>query len=91
MQGQDRSEPGADERLDVRGKSCPEPALEARRQLDLMAAGQVLKVMASDPLAAVDLQILCDRLGHRLLESRAVGDELNVWILVSAGRPPGAG
>ncbi|TVS13595.1 MAG: sulfurtransferase TusA family protein [Wenzhouxiangella sp.] len=91
MHKQGRREPGADEILDVRGKCCPEPALEARRRLDVMAAGRVLKIIATDPLATVDLQILCDRLGHRLLESRTNGDELSVWIRVSAERRPGAG
>lgn len=87
----DAAMPEPDQVLDVRGHDCPVPATEARRRLDAMAPGQVLKVIATDPLAAVDLQILCDRLEHVLLGSREAAPELQVWIRVSSGRPPGAG
>ena len=80
----------ADRCLDVSGELCPVPALEARRCLDAMQPGQVLTVIATDPLAAVDLQILCDRLGHELLASSQVGAALEVRIRVSSARQPDA-
>ena len=81
----------ADDVLDVRGQECPVPATETRKRLDRMAPGQVLEIIATDPLAAVDLQILCDRCGHALLASQESAAVLTVWIRVSPGRPPGAG
>jgi tRNA 2-thiouridine synthesizing protein A len=83
--------PEPDEVLDVSGHECPVPAAEARRRLDAMAPGQVLEVIATDPLAAVDLQILCDRCGHALLGRRDSAGVLTVWIRVSPGHRPGAG
>lgn len=81
----------ADLHLDVSGELCPVPALRARRCLDEMQPGQILQVIATDPLAAVDLQILCDRLGHELLSSRQAGAVLELRIRVSPGHRPGAG
>ncbi|MFP4208327.1 MAG: sulfurtransferase TusA family protein [Wenzhouxiangella sp.] len=80
-----------DRQLDVRGRDCPIPALEARRCLDEMLAGQVLEVLASDPLAEVDLQILCDRLGHEWLGAREQSGALAIRIRVSEARRAGAG
>ncbi|MGY6555336.1 MAG: sulfurtransferase TusA family protein [Wenzhouxiangella sp.] len=80
----------ADALLDVSGHECPVPALETKRRLDDMAPGQILEVIATDPLAAVDLQILCDRAGHTLMASRESGAESRFWIQVSAKRQPGA-
>jgi len=81
----------ADAVLDVRGHECPVPATEARKRLDDMAPGRVLEVITTDPLAAVDLQILCDRCGHAVLATRESADGLTVWIRVSPGHPPDAG
>lgn len=78
--------PHADAILDVSGHECPVPATQARRRLDGMAPGEVLEVIATDPLAALDLQILCDRLGHALLASRDSGDATSYWIRVSPAR-----
>ena len=73
----------ADRRLDVRGEDCPIPALKARRCLDEMNVGGVLEVLSTDPLAEIDLQILCDRLGHELIETRTKGCEQSTLIRVS--------
>lgn len=81
----------ADRQLDVRGRDCPVPALEARRVLDGMPHGQVLEVQATDPLAGVDLQVLCDRLGHDLLSAAEQAGVLYIRIRVSRARRAGAG
>jgi tRNA 2-thiouridine synthesizing protein A len=80
-QGQVGSE--IDRQLDVRGQDCPLPAIKARGCLDDMLSGQVLEVLATDPLAEIDLQILCDRLGHQLLTTREHSGELAIRIRVS--------
>lgn len=53
--------------LDVRGEFCPVPAARAKQQLDELSKGAQLKVWTTDPLAPVDLEVLCERLGHRLI------------------------
>jgi tRNA 2-thiouridine synthesizing protein A len=44
--------------LDVRGLRCPVPLLRARAQLPLLAAGERLTVLATDPEAPIDLAAL---------------------------------
>jgi tRNA 2-thiouridine synthesizing protein A len=66
--------PGAEIlRLDAVGLICPAPVLEARKALDRMQAGDQLDIRTDDPLAELDLQVFCDRTGHRLLSSREDG------------------
>ena len=40
--------------IDARGLNCPLPLLEARRALQLLPAGAVLVVLATDPAAPSD-------------------------------------
>ena len=63
-----------DRSLDVTGTLCPVPVVEARRALAEMAAGQVLEVLADDPLAELDLKVMCQHTGHALLEGHADPD-----------------
>jgi tRNA 2-thiouridine synthesizing protein A len=51
------SEPAAIQRtvlVDARGLNCPLPLLEARRAMQLLPAGAVLVVLATDPAAPAD-------------------------------------
>lgn len=45
-----------DRTLDARGLKCPMPIVKARKELDAMTAGQVLKVVATDPGSVLDFQ-----------------------------------
>lgn len=53
--------------VDVRGLWCPEPAVRAKKALAELTVGERLEVWSTDPLAPVDLEVLCDRLGQRLV------------------------
>ena len=65
--------PAADADLDATGLICPLPVLRARKRLMTMAPGQVLRVRASDPMAAVDLPHFCAQAGHDFLGSEGAG------------------
>ena len=56
--------------LDLTGLKCPLPVLKARRQINQIAAGAVLVVMADDPAAPLDFDHFCHTGGHQLLESK---------------------
>ncbi len=58
-----------DVELDCAGLLCPLPVLRARKRLLSMASGQVLKVLATDKMAAIDLPHFCTESGHQFLES----------------------
>jgi len=53
-----------DDVLDLTGLKCPLPALMARRTLTRLAPGACITVIASDPLAVVDIPHMCNEEGH---------------------------
>lgn len=53
--------------LDLRGLKCPMPVLKTRAALRRMAAGAVLEVSTSDPMAAIDVPNLLRQTGDVLL------------------------
>lgn len=71
----------ADRRLDVRGSLCPVPVLKARAALATMRPGDTLEVLATDPLAEMDLAVMCEHLGHTLLASDQSEGVVRVRIL----------
>jgi tRNA 2-thiouridine synthesizing protein A len=52
--------------VDARGLICPLPALRARAALAVLAPGDVLVVLATDPEAPVDIGALAADGGHVL-------------------------
>lgn len=59
--------PQWDEELDCEGLLCPLPVLRARKRLMVMQPGQVLRVRATDGMAAIDLPHFCAGAGHAFL------------------------
>ena len=62
--------------LDLSGLLCPLPVLKARKHLHGMATGEILKVIASDPMSAIDMPHFCNEQGHALLEQSQDGAAL---------------
>jgi len=58
--------------LDARGLLCPLPVLRARKALQGMVPGAVLRLLADDPVAALDLPHFCAQAGHDYLGATAV-------------------
>ncbi len=61
-----------DAELDARGLICPLPVLKARKRLQGMAPGAVLRILATDPAAVIDVPHFCAESGHDLV---ATGEE----------------
>lgn len=57
----------AEVELDAQGLLCPLPVLKARKRLKVMAPGEVLCLLATDPAAVVDVPHFCTEAGHELL------------------------
>ena len=66
--------------LDLSGLLCPLPVLKARKALLSMAAGAELVILATDPMAAVDMPHFCNEQGHQLLEQSKEGETLRFRI-----------
>ena len=56
-----------DKELDARGLNCPLPILRAKKSLNDMQTGQILKIVATDPGAVKDFQAFCKQTGNELL------------------------
>lgn len=65
--------PPWDAEADCEGLLCPLPVLRARKRLMAMAPGTVLRVRATDPMAAVDLPHFCAGAGHEFLGATTEG------------------
>lgn len=55
-----------DDEIDAIGLLCPLPVLKARKRLKALASGQVLRMVADDPAAVVDVPHFCNEAGHEL-------------------------
>ena len=58
--------------LDCRGQRCPLPVIALARRLGEVPVGSVVRVLADDPAAAVDIPAWCRLRGQEYLGS--VGD-----------------
>lgn len=59
--------------LDAVGLLCPLPVLKARKRLEPLQRGQVLKMLADDPAAVVDVPHFCAEQGHELIARESRG------------------
>jgi tRNA 2-thiouridine synthesizing protein A len=66
--------------LDLSGLLCPLPVLKARKVLEAMTTGSELVVLATDPMAAIDMPHFCVEQGHMLLSQEKSGDILTFRI-----------
>ena len=65
--------------LDVKGLNCPMPLLKAKKALNEMAMGEVIRVLATDPGSVRDFEVFSRQSGHPLLES---GEEEGAYFYV---------
>jgi tRNA 2-thiouridine synthesizing protein A len=56
--------------LNLRGLKCPLPALRTKKALGGMAAGDILVVECTDPLAGIDIPNLLSQTGDTLEATR---------------------
>ncbi len=58
-----------DAELDAKGLNCPLPILRAKKAINALSAGQVLKIIATDPGSVKDFEAFCNQTGNELLSS----------------------
>ena len=73
----------SDATLDATGLLCPLPVLKARKRLLSMAPGERLLLVASDPMAAIDVPHFCAESGQRLIAAEA-GDGAQRFLIEKA-------
>ena len=73
-----------DAELDALGLLCPLPVLKARKRLAALSPGQVLRMLADDPAAIVDVPHFCAEAGHALVAQDQDGDA-QVYLIRKGG------
>lgn len=69
-----------DKELDASGLNCPLPILRTKKAIGELAAGQVMKVLATDPGAVKDFEAFCKQTGNALLEQAQEADRFVFYI-----------
>ena len=60
--------------LDARGLLCPLPVLRLRKLLLAMPEGGIVRLIATDRMAMVDVPHFCGQAGHAMIGMRDLGD-----------------
>ncbi len=58
-----------DSELDASGLNCPLPILRAKKAITALDAGQVLRIIATDPGSVKDFEAFCKQTGNELISS----------------------
>jgi tRNA 2-thiouridine synthesizing protein A len=61
--------------IDTRGLNCPLPILKAKKALNEMHSGELLRVVATDAGSVRDFQAFARQTGNDLVDQQTVGDE----------------
>jgi TusA-related sulfurtransferase len=69
-----------DAELDASGLNCPLPLLKAKMELNRLASGAVLKVIATDAGSQRDFRTFAKLAGHTLLQETAEAGTYTYWL-----------
>jgi TusA-related sulfurtransferase len=72
--------PTEDMVLDARGQLCPMPVMRTGKLIRRLAPGQVLKVLATDRGALVDMPAWAEDTGNDLIETGEEDGAFVFWI-----------
>ena len=71
--------------VDARGHRCPAPTLRLQRALDGVGPGRLVRLLADDPMARIDVPHFLSGKGHRLVEISSEGSTLSFLIETQSG------
>jgi len=66
--------------VDCVGLYCPVPVMRAREEIDKLARGAMMELVADDPAAGEDIPRWAKRTGHELVKTWQEGGELHFLI-----------
>lgn len=64
-----------DKEVDARGLNCPLPILRAKKALSEVKAGQVVRVLATDPGSVKDFEAFARQTGNELMKQAETADK----------------
>ena len=56
--------------IDATGLLCPLPFLKLRKRMTNLNSGSIIKILADDPAAIIDIPHFCNENKHLLLDTR---------------------
>lgn len=68
--------------LDLRGLKCPHVALATKRALKGKVKGDELTILCTDPMAALDIPLLAEQLGHHATAGDQFDDHFTIIVTV---------
>ncbi|MGV9010618.1 sulfurtransferase TusA family protein [Brevundimonas sp.] len=71
--------------IDARGHRCPVPSLKLQAALKDAAPGTHLTLLATDPMARIDVPFLMDALGGQVLIVEEAGGVLSITVALPGG------
>jgi tRNA 2-thiouridine synthesizing protein A len=77
-----------DVEIDAQGLRCPLPVLRLRQRLADLQPGQVVRLLADDPMAAIDVPHFCAETGHSVITQDATGAGLVFLVAKGPIAPP---
>lgn len=66
--------------LDVTGLQCPLPVLKTQKALKPLESGEILEVISTDPMAAIDIPHFCTEHGHTFLGQTPENDAIRFKV-----------
>jgi len=75
-----RSPKQARQILDCIGLYCPMPVIRTKQEIDKLAVGETLEVLADDPAAEEDLKAWAKRTGQKIVEIEKTNEGLRFLI-----------
>jgi TusA-related sulfurtransferase len=66
--------------LDMVGYFCPEPVIRVNEEIEAVAPGDVLELLADDPSSESDIRSWAKRTGHELISVENEGGTLRFLI-----------
>ncbi len=72
------------EDLDATGLLCPLPVLKARKRLQALQTGDLLRLRTDDPAAVIDVPHFCAEAGHAVVETHQDLD-VHIYLIRKGG------
>lgn len=70
--------------LDAKGLNCPLPLLRLKQLLSKVKGGEVIKMMATDPAAHLDIGVFIDKSNHQIIFHERIDDIQYFYIKTSS-------
>lgn len=69
-----------DDELDTSGLNCPQVLLRAKKRLEQMRVGEVLKIISTDPSSVLDFKVFAATKSYELIKHMKKDQKFIFWM-----------